>query len=495
MMEGMLRLRPWAGLVLAILLMLGWILAYQKVRRMDRVFFQPSPAGAWALAQYLAGDYTGAARAYRAHYREAAASGWSSGDPALDALLAGDLDGAASAARTGPSGERAFLLTMGDVALERGSPDEALAFFRQVLERAPDDVEALLLTSLAHARHDAPGKAIASLNHALRQNAVGSRLTIFLRMLETTGELVRREGKERRPCLLAHYHRYLGVFDPSNGRRAIGYAEEAIRAGDRPADAYLALGIVLDKQGRRDQALAAFLKAVEINPRHAEAYRGAAFIYSERGDLLNEYRIARAAFDAAPTDPFYVKHLDHVLMERLGDPHGVIAVMQQAVELNPNNVRAHARLGYAWGFIGDPARSLSHYQRAIRLEPHNPVLHEGLGWALHRLDRTPEAIAAYRRAAQVAPRRYQPHTALAGVYHRERRYREAIAEYETALRLGEPHPRQHAALCAAYDVVSEFQRAANCFRQVLRRDPSNALAQRLLPESVDLVRRGSDGRP
>ena len=494
MMGGMRRLRPWAGLVLAISLMLAWVLAYQRVRRMDWVFFQPSPAGAWALGQYLAGDYAGAARAYRAHFREAVASGWSSGDPALDALLAGDLDRAASAARTDTSGERAFLLTMGDVALERGRPDEALAYLRQALERAPDDVEALLLASLAHARHAAAGEAIASLNLALRQNDVGSRPTIFLRMLETTGELARREGPERRPCLLAHYHRYLRVLDPSNGRKAIGYAEEAIRAADRPADAYLALGIVLEKQGRRDQALAAFLKAVEIDPRHAEAYRWAAFIYSERGDLLNEYRIARAAFEAAPTDPFYVKHLDHVLMERLGDPHGVIAVMQRAVELNPDNVRAHERLGYAWGFIGNQARSLSHYQQAIRLEPDNPVLHEGLGWALSHLDRTEEAIAVYRRAAEVGPRRYQPHTALAGVYHHERRYREAIAEYETALRLGEPHPRQHAALCAVYHVVSEFQRAADCFRQVLRRDPNNALAQRLLPESVDNARRVSDGR-
>src|SRR5262249_42223416 len=107
--EKMHRLRPCASLVMAISLMLVWVLAYQRVKRMDGVWFQPSPAGAWALAQYIAGDYVGAARAYRTHYREAVASGWSSGDPALDALLAGDLDRAAAVARTGPSGERGFL--------------------------------------------------------------------------------------------------------------------------------------------------------------------------------------------------------------------------------------------------------------------------------------------------------------------------------------------------------------------------------------------------
>ncbi len=490
----MRRLRAWASLVLAVSLVLAWVVACQHVRRMDGVWFQPSPAGAWALVLYLVGDYAGAARAYRTHYRDAVASGWSSGDPALDALLAGDLERAASAASTGTSGERGFLLTMGEIGLAQGRPDEALAFLRQALERAPDDVEALLLSSLAHARRGAPGEAIASLTHALRQNAVGARLTIFLGILETAGELGRRQDAARQPCLLAHLHRYLRVFDPSNGRRAIAYAEEAIRAGDRPADAYLALGILLDKQGQRDRALAALLKAVEIDPHHAEAHRWVAFIYSDRGDLLSEYRIARAAFDAAPTDPFYVKHLDHVLMERLGDPHGVIALMQRAVERNPGDVRAHDRLGYAWGLIGDQTRSASHYRQAIQLEPDNPVLHEGLGRALYRLDRTDEAIAAYRRAAELAPPRYQPHTALAGVYHGARRYRDAIAEYETAVRLGESHPGRQAALCALYQEVSEFKRAADCFERVLGSGPNDPLARRLFTESSSDARLAGEGR-
>ena len=74
-MVGMRRLRPLAGLGLAISLMLAWVAACQHVRRMDGVFFQPSPAGAWALAQYLAGDYAGAAGTYRDHFRGAVASG------------------------------------------------------------------------------------------------------------------------------------------------------------------------------------------------------------------------------------------------------------------------------------------------------------------------------------------------------------------------------------------------------------------------------------
>jgi tetratricopeptide (TPR) repeat protein len=479
---------------LAIVLMLGWVLAYRHVRRIDSVFFQPSLAGARALALYLGGDVAAAAQAYREHYRDGVAGGWSSGDPALDALLAGDLDRAAAAARTGPGGERGFLLTMGEVALERGRPDEALGFFGRALERSPDDIEALLLASLAHARRDAAGDAITVLGQALRQETPASRPTILLRMLETTGALSRRQGRERRPCLLAHFHRYLRLVDPSHAQRAVAAAEEAIRTGDRPADAYVTLGLMRDKQGQREQALAAFLKAIALEPRHAEAYRRAALIYAERGDLLNEYRIARAAFDAAPGDPVALKYLEHVLTERLGDPHETITVMQRAVEVDPGNGRAHERLAAAWSLAGHHARALGAYQAALRLQPDNPVLHEGLGGALHRLGRTEEAIVAYRRAAELGPGRYQPHTALARVYQRAQRYREAIAAYEAGLRLGEPPAREHAALCAAYHAVAELRQAADCSRQVLQRDPSNARARRLLAESGGPAAPGGEGR-
>lgn len=482
---------PRARVLLAIVVMLVWVFVRDWMVRMDDVFLQPSWSGVKGLTLYAVGDYAGAARAYRQHFREMVQPDLAQGLGADDALLAGDLDLAEQIARKilkGTPDAVEPLLTLAEVALERAAFEQTLGFLRQALEQVPDHVEALLLSSIAHARAGAYGEAIDGLNRALRHGAVGSRLTGFLKILETTGELARKSTRDRPSCLLAHYHRYLRVFDPSNGRLAVAYAKQAIATGDRPADASLTLGIVYDKEGKRDKALAAFQKAIEIDPRHAEAYRWAAFIYSERGDLVNEYRMIRAAFGAAPADPFYIMHLDHVLMEKLGDPHQVAVTMQKALEFNPKNVHAHERLGYAYGFLGDRDRSVAHYQEAIRLEPRNPRLHEGLGWALGRLEQTEGAIAAYERAARLAPARHRPHTALAGIYHRARKYRQAITEYETALRLGEPDVGEHASLCAVYHAVSEFHQAVDCFQAVLSRDPQNPLARRLLPESLNNAR-------
>jgi tetratricopeptide (TPR) repeat protein len=474
---------------MAILAALGFL--YQHLRDMDRIFFQRSSSGAKALLLYLVGDYAGAARAYRNHFRHVVTPGVSVGAPATYAIIAGDLDRAERLARTRLEREPAeveSLVALGEIALERGALDEATSMFRRALARSPDNLDALMLSSVAYARAGAYGDAIDTINRALRHHDVDTRLTVLLAVMETTGDLARQPAGERPLCLLGHYHRYLRIFDPSHARLAARYAAQAIAAGDRVADAYVTVGVIHEKAHRPDEALAAFARAAMVDPKHAEAYRRAAVIYADRGDDVRAFTMARAAFEAAPGDPFYIEILDHVVMERLADPHQVVALLGRALEVNPSNVRAHDRLGYAYGFLGDQERSIAHYRTAIALEPRNAILYEGLGWALDRLGRADDAIAAYRQAVDVEPGRYQSHTALGSAYHRRHQYREAVAAYEEALRLGDPSVDTLASLCAMYHTTSDFRRAAPCFERVLARDPGHALAQRLIVESQTNLR-------
>jgi tetratricopeptide (TPR) repeat protein len=138
------------------------------------------------------------------------------------------------------------------------------------------------------------------LQRALRHWRIESRITSFLWALETTGRLTRLPPGQRPACLLAHWHRYLRIFDPWQGWVAIRHAEQAIRAGDRPADAFVTIAIVRDKQGKPQATFEALMKALEIDPRNPEALLWAAKSYSERGDVANEFRVLKEAADAAP---------------------------------------------------------------------------------------------------------------------------------------------------------------------------------------------------
>jgi tetratricopeptide (TPR) repeat protein len=476
--------------LVSLVLMLIWVLGYRQIARMDGRFFRLSGPGVQGLLLYLTGDYAGAARGYRAHLKLTVENGVTLGDAALDALATGTLDAAEAAARRAledaPTSSEA-LLTLGEVMLARGDLAGALEPFERVLASQPDQFDALLLRSVAQARAGDHGAAIDALNRGLRTNTMERRPTAFLAALETVGELSARRPPELPLCLLAHYYRYHRTFDPSNTPSAIRFATKAIAAGDRPADAYLTLGIVYRRMRKRERALEAFLKAVETDPRHAEAHRWAAQMYGERGDLPNEYRMARGAFLAAPGDSFYFRVYQEVLTEKLGDYRQALAVAQEALTKTPN-VDVHWRLGYVYGFLGDDERSLTHYREAAALDRHNPALLEGMGNALSNLGRPDDAIGAYQRALAVAPRRAQTYRLLAGVYHARGRWEDAIREYERAFALGEQQVGVVENLCVLYHVTSRFARAEECFRGVLAANPQNQRALTLLPEVRENLR-------
>lgn len=356
-------------LVLAIALMVGWGLAYRRLTLMNGVPASLSRPGLHGLVLYLRHDWAGAARQWREprpgrvpEYVDdtAGASAVHAGDPAL----------AERRARTTmllvPSAV-APRITLAEVALDRGKPAEAIGHLQSVLAEQPDHVDALLLTAVARSRRNEDRPAIAAFNRALRQNSAGSRPTLFLRVLELAGDLAPPGRPPRSLCLLAHLHRYLRIFDEAHGEIAMDWARQAVAARDHPADAYLAMGIALNKRGRYADALAAFQQAIAVEPRHAEALRWAGNQGRHVHDPVLRYRMAKAALEAAPGDPYYLEVADYVVIKWFGDTKAAAALMHRVIEADPRNADAHERLAQAAGQLGETERSAAHTRRAAEL--------------------------------------------------------------------------------------------------------------------------------
>jgi tetratricopeptide (TPR) repeat protein len=476
------------ALVIAALL-LGLWLRHQLVR-MDALFFHFSWSGAQGLARYLAGDYGGAARAYRAHLRDRYTHHATTGDPTWDAVLRGDqaaAERAASAAIQADRGDVAAWLTLADVALERGQHAAAVAHTGEVLARQPRHFEALLLRSVAFARSGEHGAAIDALHAGLATGRPESRITSFLRALEVAGDLASRPRRDRPLCLLAQYHRYLQIFDPSNGGRAVRYAEAAVAAGDRPADAYLAIGIVEYFRGRPERALEAVRRGLEVEARHPEVLRWASVLYGERGDVVNEYAMARAAVAAAP-DETNIDRLAWVALEKVGEPHEAIAAARAALALRPDNARALSWLGRGHALLGEHEAALRAFERAAAVEASAELFDEA-GDNLVQLGRFPAAVAMYQRALALEPERQYSRKRLADTYRRLGRYHDAIEEFQRAYRFGVSSATDLNVLCVMYHETQQFRRMAECYRAVLRMRPDDSHARMWLPFAVQAAER------
>jgi tetratricopeptide (TPR) repeat protein len=446
------------------------------------------------LVFYLGGDYERAARAYRAHLRDFTEFG-DAPDPAQAALIRGDLATARRVAgevlRRNPADLDARL-TLGQAALDDNALDEALAQFNRVLERDRDQFDALLLSSVAHARSRDYGRAVDDLKHALRHWRIETRRTSFLAALQTAGELSRLPTSERPACLLAYYHRYLRIFDISNDRRAIAYSEQAIRTGDRPDDAYVTIGVIRLRHGKRRAALEAFTKATSLNPKNPDAFRWAATAYAEIGDLASEYRMTRAAAEAAPEDFLYGDLLQDLLLKKLGDYRQALTLALARQRAQPDDAENLRRLGEIYMALGERSRAVESLERAVRIQPKQPELYEWLGRALSVAGAPKEAEAALKKAIELLPDRAAPHLYLGHLYTWEHRPAEAIAAYERALALGAGGGGVFSQLCWLYETTHQYERAVWCYQAVRARDPGNVFVQDRLPwaqRGLDLSRR------
>ncbi len=470
------------------------LVALDQVARMDRRFFGNSVQTARALAHYLAGDYAGAARFYREHLRRR-----SLGVPAVEAgswmaLAAGDLERAEAGARTESSlapTDPEPLLTLAEIALARRESSTALTLAGRVLALRRDDYDALLITAVAHARQGAHHTAIDALKRALRYDRVERRGTVFLTVLEATGELDDRAVAERPSCLLAHLHRYLRIYDPSHARSAARYARRAIERGDRVDDAHATLALIRIKEGRPTRAFAAFQQALAVNPRNTAALLGAARYRGNRGEVTEEYRLIQAAVEADPDDRFVIGILHDFLVRKLGDYRQAQVLAEAAVARNERDAEAWWRLGHVQTTLGHHRQALHSYQRVAAQEPPTPELEEIIGDTLAELSRDEEGFAAYRRSVALNPRRPQPHVGLGLLYGRARRWTEAIREFEMVARLG---GGLNVGLCEMYLETGRRGDASRCVFAVLLAEPDNAQALELRGRLQNTQRSASTGR-
>ena len=473
------------------------LVAINQFAGMSLRFFGASTVAARAFVHYLAGDYGGAARLYRDDLKRRSERAAAESMSSWLLLARGDLVGAESRARAearvAPTDPEP-LLTLAEIALARRDSAEALQQAGRVLSLRRDDYDALLVTVVAQARQGAADAAIDGLKRALRYGLAERRATVFLAALETTGELDDQPLDARPNCLLAHLHRYLQIYDPSHVGPAIRYAVRAIDVGDHTDDAHVTLAVIDARQGRPTRGFARLQQALAVNPRNTAALLGSARYRAERGELAEEYRLLRAAFDADPNDPFVAATLHGFLVQKLGDYRQALGLAERSLALNPRDAEAWGRQGHVLALLGEHRRALQSYQQAAALAPRTAELEDNVAHVLLQLGRDAEAFTAYQRAVALDPLRPGPHYGLGALHGRARRWNDALREYEMGYALGGRGIAHVVGLCGLYVETGRRDEASRCLRAVLTRDPDNLEALAIQEHVRGAQRSASTGR-
>ncbi|MEW5988831.1 MAG: tetratricopeptide repeat protein, partial [Chloroflexota bacterium] len=266
-------------------------------------------------------------------------------------------------------------------------------------------------------------------------------------------------------------------FTWPNGRRQPVHAAEAERLlqkvvewlPDQPGVWYH-LGVVQEAAGRQADALTAYQRAVELDPRFTLAHNGLGNVYRATGRQAEAQAAYQQAIRLDPTYAIPHSGLGALLVE--SGRHGeALDAYQKAIELDPHHPAPLTGLGQTFLGVGQVKPAIEAYQKAIEIDPADAISHCGLGDAYTQLGQYEAAVAAYEQALAGDPKLAAAYNGRANVYTLQGRHREAVEAYRQAIALNPHYMAAHCGLGSLYLSLGRSEEAAASYQQALAIDP------------------------
>ena len=195
------------------------------------------------------------------------------------------------------------------------------------------------------------------------------------------------------------------------------------------AEAHLNLGLVREEQGRHEDAIASFQRALALKPqlRGANLFLGVAYFH------LNQLSPAVAAIQketaAYPKDATAWMWLGVVRLVQ-EKPEDAAKALDTAANLAPDNADILYHRGRAHLLVSN-----SSYSRMFKADPHSWRVHQVIAQANAEADRHLDAIAEYQAAIKLAPRQPGLHEELGSEYRNLGKNQEAEEAYVRELEI------------------------------------------------------------
>lgn len=223
------------------------------------------------------------------------------------------------------------------------------------------------------------------------------------------------------------------AFQAEQYDHAVEWMARAIRSDPKP-DYLLNLGTTLTRQGRHEEALKTFDKAIQLQPENAELWTklgGALAELTRPGDALLSFQQALklnpSHWDAA--------YQSGILLHELERYEEALTQFDLCEELRPDHVPTLQARGRALRRLKRFKDCLAVVERAHMLDPLDPINCNNLANALRGLGRLDEGLHWFDRALGLQPNSVPIHFNKAFALADVRRFAEAFDLYDRIERL------------------------------------------------------------
>jgi tetratricopeptide (TPR) repeat protein len=353
--------------------------------------------------------------------------------------------------------------------LAEGRREQAISLLQTLLRSHPEDGDAHLLLGIALSTVPRRNEALQELQKAVDLNpgsavayfSLGNAQARFANM-NAAREAFARAVKLDPSFLPARISLAMVLAQQKQLEAARNDLAEAIAlVGQKPPAAYphFLLAQVLVQQGHLHQALKELDAATALRPRYAEAYLNAGLIRT------------------------------HLLQDR-----AALVDFRKAAELSPRNVEAQVQLGGAYFRLGMPSQAVEPLRKAVAMRPGDRKTLYQLCEALQRTERKQDALACEEKLSVLVRKGLAETDNLraAGELNNEGiklqdsgNLAAAIKEYRAAVRLDPQQTVFRRNLALALCRLGRWEDGAIELRKVLKQDPSDTEATKMLYIALD----------
>lgn len=280
------------------------------------------------------------------------------------------------------------------------TPTRGIAFFYASLasDLVRDRAAAFALTLARYAQFLDPQSPFVALSsaQALAANGLDEEALAALEIVRSGTAFAPLADESR----LALYER-LG-----RGEDAVSLATTLADGSTRATD-HVRLGDLLARLNRRDEAAAAYQRAIDA-PDQAGApapwglwmLKGSAL--AQHGDWEKGRPALQKAVELGPDQPTALNYLGYSMLERRENIPEALRLIAKASTLRPGDTAITDSLGWAYFLSGDYEKAVATLEKAVDQEPVEATISEHLGDAYWRAGRKVDARYTWRAALLLA---------------------------------------------------------------------------------------------
>lgn len=256
--------------------------------------------------------------------------------------------------------------------LETKKYDAAIVILEMMLRGAPDSSELHYLTGVAF---DGIGDMTGVIEHFSRvapdsrfyKNTILHMAFLYQDRGERAKGIALLESARPHLTNVPDFYLYLAAFQEQEGNIAAAEAtlEEGIRNNPENDALVFRVGVLADKRGDKEEAVARMKRAIELNPKSANALNYLGYTYAELGrDLDEAERLILEAIQNKPDDGYIIDSLGWVYYKK-GDYAQALTWLLKSVSLVGDDPVILEHLGDTYLKLNDIVNALKYYEKSL----------------------------------------------------------------------------------------------------------------------------------